>query len=124
MEIAMKKMRNFKKLDIWKNVIELTKLVYQLAQKLPSDEKFGLISQLRRSSVSIPSNIAEGASRKSDKDFSRFLMISLGSCYEIETQLLISFDLNFINKEKLEELQNFLNQIIKMMSKFNSTLKV
>ena len=89
----------------------------------PDEEKFGLISQLRRAAVSIPSNIAEGASRNSNKDFSRFLSIALGSCYEIETQLLISPDLNFIDENELEISLNSLNQIIKMMSKFISTLK-
>ena len=74
--------------------------------------------------MSIPSNIAEGASRKSNKDFTRFLTIALGSCYEIETQLLLSLDLNFINKETLESLDNTLQQIIKMMSKFSSSLKI
>lgn len=117
-------MHRYKDLKFWQLSRAFCKEIYLVTNTFPEDEKFGLTSQLRRASVSIPSNIAEGASRKSDKDFSRFLMISLGSCYEIETQLLISFDLNFINKEKLEELQNFLNQIIKMMSKFNSTLKI
>lgn len=117
-------MHRYKDLKFWQLSRVFCKEVYLVTNTFPEEEKFGLISQLRRASISIPSNIAEGASRKSDKDFSRFLMISLGSCYEIETQLLISFDLNFINKEKLEELQNFLNQIIKMMSKFNSTLKI
>lgn len=117
-------MHRYKDLKFWQLSRVFCKEIYLVTNTFPEEEKFGLISQLRRASISIPSNIAEGASRKSDKDFSRFLMISLGSCYEIETQLLISFDLNFINKEKLEELQNFLNQIIKMMSKFNSTLKI
>ena len=117
-------MHRYKDLKFWQLSRVFCKEIYLVTNTFPEEEKFGLISQLRRASVSIPSNIAEGASRKSDKDFSRFLMISLGSCYEIETQLLISFDLNFINKEELEELQNFLSQIIKMMSKFNSTLKI
>ena len=78
---------------------------------------------MRRASVSIPSNIAEGSSRKSNKDFSRFLEITLGSCYEIETQLLIAFDLNFISNEELNKLSNDLESIIKMTSKFKSTLK-
>lgn len=93
------------------------------ASKFPESEKFGLISQLRRASVSVPSNISEGCSRKSNKDFSRFLEIAIGSCYEIETQLLISNDLNFINNEDLEYLQNDLNRIVQMTSKFKSNLK-
>lgn len=89
----------------------------------PSDEKFGLINQLRRASVSVPSNIAEGASRKSNRDFSRFLEIAIGSCYEIETQLLISYDLNYLKEEDLKKLLQKLEAIVKMISKFKSTLK-
>ena len=89
-----------------------------------SDEKFGITNQLRRASVSIPSNIAEGSSRNSNKDFARFLEIAIGSGYEIETQLLIASDLEFLKLEKLEELLISLDEIIKMTSKFRSTLKI
>jgi len=78
---------------------------------------------LRRASVSISSNIAEGSSRKSNKDFSRFLEISIGSAYEIETQLLIASDLGFIENTKTDEIIKKLNEIVKMISKFKSTLK-
>lgn len=83
----------------------------------------GLTNQLRRASVSIPSNIAEGSSRSSNKDFVRFLRIALGSAYEIETQLLIAYDLKFLSKENLHKLTIELEEIIKMTSKFKSTLK-
>ncbi len=79
---------------------------------------------MRRASVSVPSNIAEGCSRNSNKDFSRFLEIAIGSIYEIETQLLISFDLGYIDQLKLDELIHDLDIIIKMISKFRSTLPV
>ena len=79
---------------------------------------------MRRASVSIPSNIAEGASRKSNKDFSRFLEIAIGSAYELETQLLISNDLGFLEQEKLENLLSELNRIVLMTSKFITTLKI
>lgn len=117
-------MHRYKELKFWQISRNFCKDIYVITNKLPQEEKFGLVSQLRRASVSIPSNIAEGASRKSNKDFSRFLTIALGSCYEIDTQLLISFDLKFISENDLELLQDKLNQIIKMMSKFNSTLKI
>lgn len=78
---------------------------------------------MRRASVSISSNIAEGSSRKSNKDFSRFLEISIGSAYEIETQLLIASDLGFIENTKTDEIIKKLNEIVKMISKFKSTLK-
>jgi four helix bundle protein len=86
-------------------------------------DKFGLTNQLRRVSVSVPSNIAEGSSRKSNKDFSRILEIAIGSMYEIETQLLIALDLNYVSKEEQEVLNKQLKAIVKMTSKFKSTLK-
>ena len=89
----------------------------------PENEKFGLVNQLRRSSVSVPSNIAEGASRKSNKDFARFLEIAIGSCYEMETQIMLSNDLGFINQKTLKLTLEDLEAIIKMTSKFKSTLK-
>ena len=116
-------MHRFKDLEIWKKSRLFCTSIYQITSKFPESEKFGLTNQLRRASVSIPSNIAEGSSRQSNKDFSRFLRITLGSAYEIETQLLIAFDLNFIEKEELDPLLNELDSIIKMTSKFKSTLK-
>ncbi|WP_354667377.1 four helix bundle protein [Winogradskyella psychrotolerans] len=86
----------FKELLIWKRSRLFCSEIYAITSKFPDSEKFGLTNQLRRASVSIPSNIAEGSSRNSNKDFARFLQISIGSAYEIETQLLISADLNFI----------------------------
>ena len=97
--------------------------IYAITSKFPETEKFGLTIQMRRASVSIPSNIAEWSSRSSHKEFSRFLQITLGSSYEIETQLLIAFDLGFINQSKLEALSEELQFIIKMTSKFRSTLE-
>lgn len=116
-------MHRFKDLEIWKKSRLFCSSIYEITSKFPDSEKFGLTNQLRRASVSIPSNIAEGSSRNSNKDFLRFLRITLGSAYEIETQLLIAFDLNFINKNQLDPLLNELESIIKMTSKFNSTLK-
>ena len=116
-------MHRFKDLEIWKQSRAFCKDVYKITVTFPETEKFGLTSQLRRASVSIPSNIAEGASRKSNKDFARFLEITIGSCYEIETQLLIANDLGFIKEESLNALLLKLGAIIKMTSKFKSTLK-
>jgi four helix bundle protein len=116
-------MHRFKDLEIWKKSREFCSDIYELTSSFPDSEKFGLTNQLRRASVSIPSNVAEGCSRKSNKDFSRFLEISIGSMYEIETQLLIACDLKFISIEELNRHIEKLSSIIKMTSKFKSTLK-
>jgi len=83
-------MHNFKDLRVWQKSIELTTDIYKLLASFPTDEKFGLISQLKRAAVSVPSNIAEGAGRNSNKEFNHFLSISLGSLFELKTQLIIS----------------------------------
>lgn len=117
-------MHRFKELEIWKRSRLFCSEIYKLTSNFPESEKFGLTNQLRRATVSIASNIAEGSSRNSNKDFSRFLEITLGSCYEIETQLLIAFDLKFITEIELHAISKELEEIIKMISKFKSTLKV
>ena len=95
-------MHRFKDLDIWKLSRKFCSQIYITTANFPDSERFGLTNQLRRACVSIPSNIAEGSSRSSNKDFSRFLEIAIGSAYEIETQLLIAFDLGFINTNEIE----------------------
>ena len=117
-------MHNYKELEIWKASLKICTPIYKLTKTFPDDEKFGLISQIRRAAVSVHSNIAEGSSRNSNKDFARFLEIAIGSAYEIETQLLIASDLGFFKQEKLEPLLLQLEEIIKMTSKFRSTLKI
>lgn len=92
-------MHQFKELGIWKKSRLFCNEIYAATSDFPSDEKFGLTNQLRRASVSIPSNIEEGSSRNSNKDFSRFLEIAIGSGYEIETQLLIASDLGLSAKK-------------------------
>ncbi len=94
-------MHNFKELKIWQNSRKFCKPVYQITKQFPDAEKFGLTNQIRRAAVSIPSNIAEGSGRGSDKEFSKFINYSLGSSYELETQLLIASDLEFINESDL-----------------------
>jgi len=83
-------MRNFKELKIWQKGFDIAINCFKLTEDFPSEQKFALTSQINRSGVSIPSNIAEGSSRSSEKDYNRFLEISLDSCFELETQLLIS----------------------------------
>ena len=116
-------MHQFKNLEIWKRSRYFCSKIYAVTSNFPDNEKFGITNQLRRASVSIPSNIAEGSSRASNKDFLRFLEIAIGSAYEIETQLLISNDLEFLEFDTLKILLYELEEIIKMISKFRSTLK-
>ncbi len=115
-------MHRFKDLEIWKKSRFFCSKIYTVTSSFPNEEKFGLTNQLRRASVSIPSNIAEGSSRQSNKDFARFLEIAIGSAYETETQILISSDLGFITPQDLIELTNMLEEIIKMTSRFRATL--
>jgi len=96
-------LRDFKKYDIWTDSIALVDDVYTFVEVFPSTEKYGLSSQITRSAVSIPSNIAEGASRNSEKDFARFLEIALGSAFELETQLIIASKRKYISEGSLEE---------------------
>ncbi len=106
-------MHNLKQLKIWQKAMDLTTEVYQLSDDFPKEEKYGLTSQIRRSAVSIPSNIAEGAGRNSNKEFAHFLAVSNGSAYELQTQLLIAKNLNLITAS-LEHLLDQLDQIQKM----------
>ena len=117
-------MRDFKKLDIWKNGIELVKQVYQLSEKLPSDEKFGLKSQIIRAVVSVPSNIAEGCSRNSEVEFKRFLEIAMGSLFEVETQLIIAQELEFIKSNELEIIFDLIQKEAKMINSLINKIKI
>lgn len=109
---------NFRELNIWKKSMELVVDIYNLTQKLPDIEKFSLVSQINRSAISIPSNIAEGTGRNSEKEICRFLDIALGSSYELETQLLLLCTLYDDNKNETIELINKLNEIQKMIVGF------
>lgn len=116
-------MKTHKDLDVWKNSIDLVIGVYQFLKKFPDDEKFGIISQMKRCAVSIPSNIAEGAARSSVKEFSHFISISLGSLAELETQVIISKRLNFISDDNSEILLKSLTTTRKMLLGLKKSLK-
>jgi four helix bundle protein len=107
---------NHKGLKVWKLSIELVKEVYTLTGKLPKDEKFGLINQIRRASVSIPSNIAEGASRKSRIERKRFYEISRSSLSELDTQIEICLSLAFLDKNDILELKKLANEVFALLS--------
>jgi len=116
-------MHNYKELKIWSKAIDISLIVYQLVNNFPESEKFNLSSQIRRSAISIPSNIAEGAGRNSDKEFIRFLSIAKGSCYELQTQILISHKLNFITDEDNKTINASIDEIEKMIRGFQTKLK-
>jgi four helix bundle protein len=116
-------MHNFRKLTIWLNAIQLTKEVYLLVGSMPNDEKFGLTSQIKRCCVSIPSNIAEGSSRSSNKEFCHFLKIALGSCFELETQLILSKELGLLNNSQVDLLITKVIEIEKGISRFIKNLE-
>ncbi|WP_244906450.1 four helix bundle protein [Jejuia pallidilutea] len=103
--------------------MELVKQVYQLSDKLPSEEKFGLRSQITRASVSVPSNIAEGYSRNSEVEFKRFLEIAIGSLFEVETQLVIAQELKFIEEKELEIIFTLIQKEARMINSLINKIK-
>ena len=116
-----KRRHNYKNLKIWKLGIEIVDDVFEIISHFPKEEKFGLYSQLSRCSISIPSNIAEGSSR-TDKSFSYFIDIALGSSFELETQLIIASKRNYISKEKLNNLEEKIVEFQKMTMGFQNKL--
>lgn len=108
-------MNNYKELKVWQKSMDLAEKVYQLTKSFPDQEKFGLISQLRRCAVSIPSNIAEGAGRNSNKEFRNFLGIANGSTNELNTQLSIAVRIGYVKKEQLKEIFNLLSEVQKII---------
>jgi four helix bundle protein len=116
-------MHNFRGLNIWKDSMDLARQILQLTKKFPSIERFSLVSQMNRCAISIPSNIAEGSARKSNKEFMQFLRISLGSAFELETQLILSFESGYLNEEVYENLIKRIQTNQKMISGFIRTLE-
>ncbi len=115
-------MHKLEDLKIWQKSMKLTTLVYKAIANLPSDEKFGLISQIKRSSVSIPSNIAEGAGRNSNKEFKYFMSIANGSSYELHTQLTLTVQLELISLEKIQPVLDLIIEVQKMNYSFQKKL--
>jgi four helix bundle protein len=110
------KISTYKDLKIWQRSRVLVKEIYLLSANFSKDEKFGLTSQVRRSAISIPSNIAEGWSKKSTKDYIRFLNISLGSIAELDTQVVLAFDLRYIDEKSFNKFSNELEELGKMIN--------
>jgi four helix bundle protein len=115
-------MHRYKDLKVWQKAMELAKLVYETTSNFPKEEKFGLVAQLNRSGVSIPSNIAEGAGRNSNPDFIRFLGIAMGSLYETETQLLLATSFGFIKEEEMSIFSERILEIANMLHKLIQSL--
>jgi four helix bundle protein len=115
-------MRNFKKYLVWQKGMSLAKEVYKISKAMPSEEKFGLCTQITRAAISIPSNLAEGCGRGSDKEFRRFVEIALGSAYELETQLLLIQELE-LSKKEMKDVLELVLEVQKMLQALVKTLK-
>jgi len=109
-------MKSYRDLIVWQKSMDVVTLIYKLVKQFPDDEKFGLISQIKRSSVSVPSNIAEGYGRNHTKDYIRFLNIARGSLYEMQTQLQVALNLDFIVEEDLNEINSLSVEVEKMLN--------
>ena len=108
------KIKSYKDLNIWKRSIGVVEDIYKITKNFPNEEIYGLTSQLRRSAVSIPSNIAEGFARFSNKEYKQFLFISLGSCAELSTQIIIALRLGYFENKEADKLLNEIDEISKM----------
>jgi four helix bundle protein len=111
------------KLEVWKRSLKFVTKIYKITAQFPADEKFGLVSQMRRAAVSIPSNIAEGAARNSRKEFINFLHIAQGSSAELETQILISSNLDFVTPDQADPLLQELEEISRMIIGLQKSLR-
>ena|SRR5690606_15730481 len=116
-------MRTHKDLLVWQDGISLVTRIYEITRSFPKDERYGLINQMRRCSISIPSNIAEGGARQSTKEFIHYLHISLGSCMELDTQLRIARNLDFLKEDAFKELNEQNSSIGKMINGLINSLK-
>ena len=119
----MQKIKSYRDLIVWQKSMLLAKEIYSVSKFFPEDERFGIVIQLKRAAVSIPSNIAEGYARNTNKDFQRFLSIALGSAYEVQTQLFLSRDLGFGENEKhFNEPISITEEVIKMLATLRNKL--
>lgn len=109
------KIHSYKDLIVWQKSIQLVQDVFEITSKFPRSELYGIVSQMRRSAISIPSNIAEGYGRRSHKEYVQFYAISYGSALELETQLIIAGKLNLSKKDTLQKAENLLTEVIKML---------
>jgi len=123
MSEEQKRAFNFEKLDVWQRAIDLAAFVYNLTGKFPSEEKFGIVSQMRRAAVSVSSNIAEGSSRSSRQDFARFVELAVGSLYELVSQGFIARKQAFLDDEAFQKLYADADELIRMLSGLRNHLR-
>jgi four helix bundle protein len=116
-------MKDFRQLKVWEKSHQLALAVYKATKSFPKEELYGLTSQIRRASISIPTNIAEGCGRNTDADFARFLQIAMGSASETEYQLILAYDLEFLSKESYDELHANVEEVKRMLASFLKTLR-
>ena len=119
----MNSMHNFQELKLWNKAMDVAVETYKLTSTFPIEEKYGLTSQIRRSAISVPSNIAEGAGRNTDGEFLNFLGIANGSSYELQTQLILSYRLDLTSEAEVEPILNDLTEVQKMNFVFMNNLK-
>jgi four helix bundle protein len=115
-------LRSYKDLIVWRKSLTLVKLVYELTRSFPSDEKFGLISQMRRAAVSVPSNLAEGHARNTTGEFIQFISHAEGSLAELETQTILAMELNFCSAAEARPIQDLIGEIQKMANALRRSL--
>jgi len=118
------KINNFRDLEIWKSGKEIAREIYKITCAFPKDELFGIVHQMRKSAISIPSNISEGFNRYHSKDYIRFLYISLGSCAELETQIEISSDIGYLPNHTKDDLLGILERESKMINSLIVKIKL
>ncbi len=116
-------MKDFRQLKVWEKSHQLALAIYKETKKFPKEELYGLTSQIRRASMSMPTNIAEGCGRNTDKDFARFIQISMGSASETEYQLILARDLEFISQNSYEKLHTDVEEIKRMLASLLKTLR-
>ena len=116
-------MKDFRQLTVWGKAHQLALAIYKATKEFPKEELYGLTSQIRRASMSIPTNIAEGCGRNTDADFARFLQMAMGSASETEYQLILARDLEFISNENYERLHNDVEEVKRMLASLLKTLR-
>ena len=119
---SQKPIRDYKDLHVWQKAMELAKRIYLLTGRFPPEEKFGLVSQMRRAAISVPSNIAEGYERTRPREFHRFLCIAKASCAELRTQLYIAADVGYITEEHLRELLDTAEEVGRVIGGLRATV--